>query len=293
MRIAWHLGNRHLPVQLLGDRHPHPRRPCDRRDMVGGLGRSCRRDRGAVRSGGGRVCGRAASSHDDDGAISAQCEPVAAACCTCWPGSRRRSRPAASLTRTGSNGRSRPAICATTRPAATGWPICWRTAPAATMRSCCATRTAPTPSELTALCALADRNGRRAGALAPRRWARATPSSRAALVWGSPRLAGLAGPVAYPVAVGALAGRSRHRGGRRRGGLSSGVHQQSDLRGGAPGAARPDRRLARARRACSRASCAVARETRSAALDDIGGCAFRADIAAMRHETQHTRLFRS
>jgi urease accessory protein len=29
------------------------------------------------------------------------------------------------------------------------------------------------------------------------------------------------------------------------------------------------------------------------ALDDIGGAAFRADIASMRHETQYTRLFRS
>jgi urease accessory protein len=29
------------------------------------------------------------------------------------------------------------------------------------------------------------------------------------------------------------------------------------------------------------------------ALDDIGGAAFRADIASMRHERQHTRLFRS
>ena len=28
-------------------------------------------------------------------------------------------------------------------------------------------------------------------------------------------------------------------------------------------------------------------------LDDIGGAAFRADLAAMRHETQYTRLFRS
>jgi urease accessory protein len=29
------------------------------------------------------------------------------------------------------------------------------------------------------------------------------------------------------------------------------------------------------------------------ALDDVGGAAFRADLASMRHETQHTRLFRS
>ena len=29
-----------------------------------------------------------------------------------------------------------------------------------------------------------------------------------------------------------------------------------------------------------------------ASLDDLGGASFRADIAGMRHETQHTRLFR-
>jgi urease accessory protein len=29
------------------------------------------------------------------------------------------------------------------------------------------------------------------------------------------------------------------------------------------------------------------------ALDDVGGAAFRSDIASMRHETQYTRLFRS
>ncbi|HEX2216998.1 MAG TPA: urease accessory protein UreF, partial [Xanthobacteraceae bacterium] len=28
-------------------------------------------------------------------------------------------------------------------------------------------------------------------------------------------------------------------------------------------------------------------------LEDIGGAAFRADLASMRHETQYTRLFRS
>jgi urease accessory protein len=38
---------------------------------------------------------------------------------------------------------------------------------------------------------------------------------------------------------------------------------------------------------------ATAIETKSATLDDVGGCAFRSDIAAMRHETQYTRLFRS
>jgi urease accessory protein len=38
---------------------------------------------------------------------------------------------------------------------------------------------------------------------------------------------------------------------------------------------------------------AVADATRGSGLDDIGGSAFRSDIAAMRHETQYTRLFRS
>ena len=37
---------------------------------------------------------------------------------------------------------------------------------------------------------------------------------------------------------------------------------------------------------------AAARAT-GTALDGIGGAAFRADLAAMRHETQYTRLFRS
>ena len=37
----------------------------------------------------------------------------------------------------------------------------------------------------------------------------------------------------------------------------------------------------------------VAAEAIGAELDDIGGCALRADIAAMRHETQHVRLFRT
>lgn len=37
----------------------------------------------------------------------------------------------------------------------------------------------------------------------------------------------------------------------------------------------------------------TAAETKTATLDDLGGCTFRSDIAAMRHETQYTRLFRS
>jgi len=38
---------------------------------------------------------------------------------------------------------------------------------------------------------------------------------------------------------------------------------------------------------------ALAREGANSTLADVGGCAFRSDIAAMRHETQYSRLFRS
>jgi urease accessory protein len=38
---------------------------------------------------------------------------------------------------------------------------------------------------------------------------------------------------------------------------------------------------------------AVAAEAMTAPLDEIGGCALRSDIAAMRHETQDVRLFRT
>lgn len=38
---------------------------------------------------------------------------------------------------------------------------------------------------------------------------------------------------------------------------------------------------------------AVAAQARSLPLEAVGGAAIRADLASMRHETQHTRLFRS
>jgi urease accessory protein len=38
---------------------------------------------------------------------------------------------------------------------------------------------------------------------------------------------------------------------------------------------------------------ATVEDTSTASLEDIGSCAFRSDLAAMRHETQYTRLFRS
>jgi urease accessory protein len=38
---------------------------------------------------------------------------------------------------------------------------------------------------------------------------------------------------------------------------------------------------------------ALARDASQTPLDDLGACALRSDIAAMRHETQYSRLFRS
>jgi urease accessory protein len=38
---------------------------------------------------------------------------------------------------------------------------------------------------------------------------------------------------------------------------------------------------------------AAGKRAMQAALDDVGGASFRADLASMRHETQYTRLFRS
>src|SRR5829696_6230894 len=37
----------------------------------------------------------------------------------------------------------------------------------------------------------------------------------------------------------------------------------------------------------------VAAFAASSTFDDLGGCAFRSDLAALRHESQYTRLFRS
>ena len=39
--------------------------------------------------------------------------------------------------------------------------------------------------------------------------------------------------------------------------------------------------------------CNVAQEAAVGTLDDLGSCAFRSDLASLRHETQYSRLFRS
>ncbi len=68
----------------------------------------------------------------------------------------------------------------------------------------------------------------------------------AAAAWHPPELPER---VAYPVAVGALTGRVRHRRRHHHGRLSAGVRRQPDLGRSPPGAARPEHGAARSRRA--------------------------------------------
>lgn len=119
-----------------------------------------------------------------------------------------------------------------------------------------------------------------------------TAFALAARVWGAPLLDALPGSVAYPVAVGALA---------RAQGVAEDAAALGLLHAFAANLVSAAVRLIplgqtaglRVLAALEPALHQVAAETRGAALDDIGGACFRSDIAAMRHETQYTRLFRT
>jgi urease accessory protein len=112
---------------------------------------------------------------------------------------------------------------------------------------------------------------------------------RAARSWGCPTLPD---PVAYPVAVGALAGLH---------GIDTDATAVAYLHAVTTNLISAAVRLVPLGQSTGLAVLAVleplilrvAAETRSATLDDLGGAAFRSDLAAMRHETQYTRLFRS
>ena len=118
-----------------------------------------------------------------------------------------------------------------------------------------------------------------------------------AAAWPATSIAALAtalgeGDIAYPVAVGAAA--AAHRLALRPtieafalaalGNLVSAA-----LRLGPIGQSEAQAIIARL---CP-AVAALADFAEAATLDDLGTCAFRSDIAAMRHETQYSRLFRS
>jgi urease accessory protein len=112
---------------------------------------------------------------------------------------------------------------------------------------------------------------------------------RAARSWGCPVLPD---PVAYPVAVGALAGFH---------GIDADATATAYLQGVMTNLISAAVRLVPLGQSTGLAVLAalepvilrVAAETRGAGLDDLGGAAFRSDLAAMLHETQYTRLFRS
>jgi urease accessory protein len=122
--------------------------------------------------------------------------------------------------------------------------------------------------------------------------AQGTAFALAAAVWGAPLLAAQPGQVAYPVALGALA-------------ASHGVPEDDAalglLHAFAANLVSAAVRLVplgqtaglRIQAALAPALAAIADVTAAATLDDIGGACFRSDIAAMRHETQYTRLFRT
>lgn len=119
----------------------------------------------------------------------------------------------------------------------------------------------------------------------------------AARVWGAPPLDALASRIgveriAYPVAVGALA--AEHGVGEEAATLGLLHAFNANLVSSAV------RLVPLGQTAGLRVLAAlegtvqdVAAETRGATLDDLGGACFRSDIASLRHETQHTRLFRS
>ncbi|MGI4950676.1 MAG: urease accessory protein UreF [Janthinobacterium lividum] len=114
----------------------------------------------------------------------------------------------------------------------------------------------------------------------------------AARVWGAPLLEALPGPVAYPVAVGALA---RAHGVPEDAAALGLLHAFAANLVGAAVRLVPLGQTAglRVMAALEPTLHAVAAATGDTDLDGIGGACFRSDIASMRHETQYTRLFRT
>jgi urease accessory protein len=134
-----------------------------------------------------------------------------------------------------------------------------------------------------------------AAALAPSRERRGETQDQgtafiaAAAAWQPPELPA---SVAYPVAVGALAGSHR---------IDEDATAAAYLQAFAANLISAAVRLVplgqsaglRVLAALEPVILRVAEASRTASLDDLGGCAFRSDLAAMHHETQYTRLFRS
>lgn len=116
---------------------------------------------------------------------------------------------------------------------------------------------------------------------------------RAGNVWGGQRLAALLDKeVPYPIAVGALA--ADHRIGADH---VAAAYLQAFAASLVSAAVRliPLGQTAglRVRAPLEPLIAELVEQTRAAGLDDLGSACFRSDIAALRHETQRTRLFRT
>ena len=116
-----------------------------------------------------------------------------------------------------------------------------------------------------------------------------TAFTLAAEIWGTPRLEGA---VPYPIAFGALA---RAQAIPEDLAVTGFLHAFMASLVSAAVRLIPLGQMAGLRviAALEPAVLAVAEASRAAGLDAIGGACFRADIAALRHETQYTRLFRT
>jgi urease accessory protein len=115
----------------------------------------------------------------------------------------------------------------------------------------------------------------------------------AGAVWGGLRITALTGRESpYPIAVGALA--ADH-------GIDADIATATYLRAFSAGLISAGVRLiplgqTAALRVFTQLEPVIVglvEETRNVELDDLGGACFRSDIAALRHETQRTRLFRT
>jgi urease accessory protein len=152
---------------------------------------------------------------------------------------------------------------------------------------------APDPTDLAELCAL----GAALGFGRERRLetcAQGAAFVRASAVWGGARLAMLTGEkqVPYPIAVGALAADQ---------GIGADLTTAAYLQAFATSLVSAAIRLIplgqstglRVIAALEPLIAELAQASQAATLDDLGGASFRSDIAVLRHETQHTRLFRT
>lgn len=114
----------------------------------------------------------------------------------------------------------------------------------------------------------------------------------AAAAWASSKVARLPEPCPYPVAIGAVTAGQ---------GLALRETLEAFMHGFAANLVQAAVRLVplgqregvRAIAALEETVVAVARDAAAASLDDLGSATTLSDLAAMRHETQATRLFRS